>query len=104
MMCDDTILIFLHICPIFFLSVIFSKRFFQIQWYLNGRPLKTGSRVKTINDFGFVILEILPAYPEDSGEYTCRAINKVRISLVSVIAVCIPNHLSDVKNFRLVRQ
>ncbi|KIH49967.1 immunoglobulin I-set domain protein, partial [Ancylostoma duodenale] len=46
-----------------------------VQWFLNGRPLKTGSRVKTINDFGFVVLEISPVYPEDSGEYSCRAVN-----------------------------
>ncbi|MCP9264543.1 hypothetical protein DINM_022655 [Dirofilaria immitis] len=49
----------------------------QIQWHLNGKPLKTGSRVKTISDFGFVVLEISPSYPEDSGEYTCRAVNKL---------------------------
>ena len=52
----------------------------QIQWFLNGKQLKTGSRVKTISDFGFVVLEISPTYPEDSGEYTCRAINKVTVS------------------------
>ena len=46
---------------------------------MNGKPLKTGSRVKTINDFGFVVLEIWPTYPEDSGEYTCRAFNKVNL-------------------------
>ncbi|VDL71694.1 unnamed protein product [Nippostrongylus brasiliensis] len=47
----------------------------QVQWFHDGRPLKTGSRVKTINDFGFVVLEISPVYPEDSGEYSCRARN-----------------------------
>ena len=47
----------------------------QIQWFLNGRPLFNGSRVKTINDFGIVVLEIYPVYPEDSGEYVCKAIN-----------------------------
>ncbi|CAG9532190.1 unnamed protein product [Cercopithifilaria johnstoni] len=62
----------------------------QIQWYLNGKPLKTGSRVKTINDFGFVILEISPSYPEDSGEYTCRAINKVGEAVTSTQLKCNP--------------
>nr|CDQ05422.1 BMA-KETN-1, isoform j [Brugia malayi] len=62
----------------------------QIQWYLNGKPLKTGSRVKTINDFGFVILEISPSYPEDSGEYTCRAINKVGEAVTSTQLTCNP--------------
>lgn len=60
----------------------------QIQWYLNGKPLKTGSRVKTISDFGFVILEISPSYPEDSGEYTCRAINKIGEAVTSTQLKC----------------
>lgn len=47
----------------------------RIEWYWNGKPLKTGSRFRTFCDFGFVILEISPVYPEDSGEYSCRAIN-----------------------------
>lgn len=40
----------------------------RIEWYWNGKPLKTGSRFRTFCDFGFVILEISPVYPEDSGE------------------------------------
>lgn len=48
----------------------------KIEWYWNGKPLKTGSRFRTFCDFGFVILEISPVYPEDSGEYACRAINE----------------------------
>jgi len=46
-----------------------------IQWFLNGTALFNGSRVKTINDFGIVVLEIYPVYPEDSGEYVCKAKN-----------------------------
>ncbi|VDK72603.1 unnamed protein product [Litomosoides sigmodontis] len=68
----------------------FNDNQLQIQWYLNGRPLRTGSRVKTISDFGFVILEILPTYPEDSGEYTCRAINKVGEAVTSTQLKCNP--------------
>lgn len=47
----------------------------RVEWYWNGKPLKAGSRFRTFCDFGFAILEISPVYPEDSGEYSCRAIN-----------------------------
>lgn len=47
----------------------------KVEWYWNGKPLRTGSRFRTFHDFGFVILEISPVYPEDSGEYSCRAFN-----------------------------
>lgn len=46
-----------------------------MEWFWNGKPLKTGSRFRTFCDFGFVILEIAPVYPEDAGEYSCRATN-----------------------------
>ncbi|TKR69858.1 hypothetical protein L596_021954 [Steinernema carpocapsae] len=62
----------------------------KIQWFLNGRPLKLGSRVKTINDFGYVVLEISPVYPEDSGEYTCKAINRVGEAVTSTQLQCTP--------------
>jgi len=35
----------------------------------------TGHRFKPSYDFGFVSLDILYMYPEDSGVYTCRATN-----------------------------
>uniref|UniRef100_A0A8R1HM90 Ig-like domain-containing protein n=1 Tax=Caenorhabditis japonica TaxID=281687 RepID=A0A8R1HM90_CAEJA len=62
----------------------------QVQWYHDGRPLKTGSRIKTINSFGYVVLEISPTYPEDNGEYTCRAINKVGEAVTSTKLTCSP--------------
>lgn len=34
----------------------------QIKWFLNNRPLLTGSRVKTINEFGYVVLEVYTFY------------------------------------------
>ncbi|KAG0723053.1 Titin [Chionoecetes opilio] len=37
--------------------------------------MKSGSRFTEYNDFGFVALDILYAYAEDSGTYTCRATN-----------------------------
>lgn len=29
-----------------------------VKWFLNNRPLLTGSRIKTINEFGYVVLEV----------------------------------------------
>lgn len=48
----------------------------RVEWFHNGKPLTTGSRIKTINDFGFVILEVAGCYQRDSGLYTCKATNK----------------------------
>lgn len=48
----------------------------KVEWFWNGKPLRAGSRFRTFCDFGFVILEISPVYPEDSGEYSCRATNE----------------------------
>ncbi|KJH46031.1 immunoglobulin I-set domain protein [Dictyocaulus viviparus] len=62
----------------------------QVQWFHDGRPLKTGSRVKTISDFGYVVLEISPVYPEDSGDYSCRAINNVGEAVTSTHLSCSP--------------
>uniref|UniRef100_A0A7E4ZS77 Immunoglobulin I-set domain protein n=1 Tax=Panagrellus redivivus TaxID=6233 RepID=A0A7E4ZS77_PANRE len=55
----------------------------QIQWFVNGRALFAGSRVKTLNDFGYCVLEISPVYPEDSGEYTAKVFNKVGEAVTS---------------------
>lgn len=44
----------------------------RVEWYHNGKALWAGSRVKTINDFGFVILEIAGCYIRESGLYTCK--------------------------------
>lgn len=47
----------------------------RIEWYRNGKLLPSGHRYRTIFDMGFVSLDILYVYPEDSGEYVCRAVN-----------------------------
>ena len=49
----------------------------NVEWYINGKPLKTGSRFRTTHDFGYVALDILHAYQEDSGTYMCKAANKL---------------------------
>lgn len=48
----------------------------RVEWFHNGKQLSAGSRIKTINDFGFVILEVANVMTRDSGNYTCKAVNK----------------------------
>lgn len=48
----------------------------RVEWFHNGKALSAGSRIKTINDFGFVILEVAGTYLRDSGLYTCKATNR----------------------------
>ena len=59
-----------------------------IDWYWNGKALKAGSRIRTFCDFGFVILEISPVYPEDSGEYTCKAKNALGEAVTTATLKC----------------
>jgi titin len=49
----------------------------KVEWLHNGKPLQTGHRFRTTNDFGFAALDILTVYPADSGEYTCRVTNRL---------------------------
>ena len=48
----------------------------KIDWKVNGKPLPESSRIKTVADFGFVMLDISPVDSHDSGEYICTATNK----------------------------
>ncbi|KAI6230227.1 Hemicentin-1 [Aphelenchoides fujianensis] len=61
-----------------------------VQWYLNDRPLINASRVKTLNSLGYIVLEINPAYPEDSGQYSCRIRNKNGEAVTSTSLNCTP--------------
>lgn len=35
-----------------------------------------GSRIKTLSDFGYVVMDISFVHAEDSGDYVCVATNK----------------------------
>ncbi|KAK5980840.1 Immunoglobulin I-set domain protein, partial [Trichostrongylus colubriformis] len=47
----------------------------KCEWFVNGHPLITGSRVKTLSEFGFVALDVKGAIAEDSGTYILRVSN-----------------------------
>lgn len=47
----------------------------KIQWYRNGKPLTAGHRYRTTHDFGYVALDILYVYGEDTGTFMCKAQN-----------------------------
>ena len=49
----------------------------RVDWYHNGIPLNTGSRIKASMDFGHVTLSIEDLFERDQGIYTCKAVNKV---------------------------
>ena len=47
----------------------------KVEWFLNGKPLSHKNRFTPIYDFGYVAMNFGWVYPEDSGEYLCRATN-----------------------------
>merc|ERR1719347_1293001 len=49
----------------------------NVEWFVNSKAIKIGSRFRTTHDFGYVALDILQAYAEDSGTYMCKATNKL---------------------------
>lgn len=55
----------------------------KVEWFRNNVPLKSGSRFMETNSFGFVALDIMYAYPEDAGTYTCRAANALGQAVTS---------------------
>lgn len=49
----------------------------KVQWFHNGQLLMTGHRFRTTHDFSYVALDILYAFPEDTGVWTCKAVNNL---------------------------
>lgn len=47
----------------------------KIEWYINGKAIRAGHRFRTTHDFGYVALDVLYVYGEDSGTYMCKATN-----------------------------
>ena len=49
----------------------------RVEWFVNGKPIKSANRIRTTHDFGYVSLDILNAYTEDNGTYMCKASNQL---------------------------
>lgn len=58
----------------------------RVEWYHNNVPLKSGSRFTETNNFGFVALDIMSCLPDDSGTYTCRAVNALGEAVTSAVS------------------
>ena len=60
----------------------------KVEWFHNGVALKSGSRFMEYNDFGYVALDIMYGYAEDSGTYTCRATNAIGQAVTECTLTC----------------
>jgi hypothetical protein len=61
----------------------------RVEWFHNDHPVHS-SRIKTIHDFGFVILELYPVEPQDNGRWICRATNNEGTAETqTIISVCL---------------
>jgi hypothetical protein len=47
----------------------------SVKWFHNDHELASGHRFRITHEFGYVALDILYTYPEDEGEYVCKAFN-----------------------------
>ena len=51
----------------------------KVEWTHDGKPIAESSRLKTVSDFGFVMLDIAGADTRDSGLYECTISNRWEI-------------------------
>ena len=84
----------------------------KVEWFCNQNPLPNSSRLKTVADFGYVMLDISGMDSRDSGQYTCRAWNKYGEDTISCRLECEgksgvqlqslhPDALEKIKNIEL---
>jgi hypothetical protein len=59
----------------------------RIEWYKDGQLLRSGHRFRITYDFAYVALDLLWVYPEDNGEYYCKAINLVGEDFTNKITI-----------------
>ena len=60
----------------------------QIKWFFNEKELASGHRFRITHEFGYVALDILYTYPEDEGEYVCKAINELGEDITKCKLLC----------------
>merc|ERR1719471_962867 len=60
----------------------------QIKWFFNNKELAQGHRFRITQEFGYVALDILYTYPEDEGEYVCKAKNDLGEDITKCKLVC----------------
>ena len=58
----------------------------KVEWSFEGKEISNSSRIKTIADFGFVMLDILQMDSKESGTYTCRIFNKYGNTMPKLVA------------------
>jgi len=62
-----------------------------VEWYHNDKPIQVGSRTHTLNDFGFVVLDIDWTFKRDSGVYRCVVTNRCGSVESKAMLKCISN-------------
>merc|ERR1711874_611031 len=60
----------------------------KVEWFWNGKPLSFKTRFTPIYDFGYVAMNFGWVYPEDAGEYICRATNQYGSDETRAIIKC----------------
>ena len=58
-----------------------------IEWYFNGKLIKSANRIQTYHDFGYVALDIASVREEDSGTYTVVAKNALGEAMLNASMV-----------------
>ena len=67
----------------------------RVDWFHNGLPLATGTRIKAAMEFGFVSLSIASVTERDQGVYTAKAINGLG-EATTFCSVALPSTTSGV--------
>ncbi|CAG2106124.1 unnamed protein product, partial [Medioppia subpectinata] len=80
----------------------------RIEWFLNGQPLMSGSRISTVFSFGYISLNISEVRPSDSGLYMVRVTNSggeaVSTASLKIIVQTTAHKRSDEQSYEEMSQ